>query len=291
VSISTADIKALREATGAGVLDSKKALELSDGNVEQAKEYLRKKGLDAASKKATREAKDGLVSAKLSDDGKVGVLLEVNCETDFVARTDDFKNFVNALGQQVLADSNLATAEALLAAPYLNDTSKTVSQQLTEMVAKLGENMIVRKVARFSLTGEGILSRYIHPGNRVGVLLEATGNPTDKAKFAQVVHDVALQIAAASPEYVSRADIPAEVMASKKTNYQAQLAEEKKPDNVKERIIEGKFSKWYSEVVLVDQEFVKDNSLTIAKLLESYSQQLGVEVKISRFARFELGAN
>ncbi len=273
MSISTTDIKTLREATGAGVLDCKKALESSNGNVDEAKEYLRKKGLDAASKKNSRQAKDGLVSANISADGKTGVLLEVNCETDFVARTEDFKSFTHTLLQQVASQPNLTTAEALLAAPYLNDSSKVVSEQLTEMIAKLGENMVIRRVARFSLEGDGLLGSYIHLGSRVGVLLEVTGNPSDKSKFAKAVHDVALQIVAASAEYVSREEIPADVVESKNAIYHDQIA------------------KWYAEVVLLEQPFVKDSGLSIAKLLENYSKELGTELKIARFARFELGVN
>ena len=291
MAISTEDIKLLRESTGAGVLDCKKALQETDGDIDQAIEFLRKKGLAAASKKASREANDGLVSAHISADSKIGVLVEVNCETDFVARTEDFQNFVAALVQQVATQPDVANVEALLAAPFIKNNSKTVAEQLTETIAKLGENVVVRRIARFDLRGDGLLDSYIHTGGRVGVLVDMAGGSPDNNKFARLVHDVALQIAAASPRYVSPEDVPAEAIEAEKNIYRAQLAEDKKPDNIKERIIDGKLKKWYGEVALIEQPFVKDNDLTIAQLLEKYSTELGSDIKVRRFARFELGVN
>jgi len=292
VAITTEDIKLLRESTGAGILDCKKALQETDGNIDQAIEFLRKKGLAAASKKASREANDGLVSAHISADGLLGVLVEVNCETDFVARTEDFQAFVAALVQQVANQAEAANVDTLLASPFIGDSSKTVAEKLTETIAKLGENMIIRRVARFELPAEGgMLDSYIHTGGRVGVLVDVAGGNANDSKFATLVHDVALQIAAASPRYVSPADVPADAIEAEKAIYRAQLAEDKKPDNIKERIIEGKLKKWYEEVALVEQPFVKDNDLTIAKLLEKVGKELGSEIKVRRFARFELGAS
>ncbi|MDM8526886.1 translation elongation factor Ts [Anaerolineales bacterium HSG24] len=285
MSISIVDIKVLRQSTGAGVLDCKKALQETDGDIDAAIEFLRKKGLAAAAKKASREANDGLVSASITDDGKTGVLIEVNCETDFVARTDDFKTFVDELVQLVTNNSDLTDVEALLATASYQDSSKTVSDYLQEVIAKLGENMVIRRLARYSLNGDGMLESYIHMGGRVGVLLES-GGPSDE-KAAQIVHDVALQIAAVSPQYVTTGDIPAEVIESEKEIYRAQLADDKKPDNIKERIIEGKLKKWYSEVALLEQEFVKESKMTIDKLLKSHGNNLTVR----RFTRFELGVN
>lgn len=290
MSISTADIKQLRESTGAGILDCKKALQETSGDIDQAIEFLRKKGLAAASKKTSREANEGLVSGQLSDDGQVGVLVEVNCETDFVARTEDFQNFVASLVKQVMVQPDITNAETLLAAPYIDDSSKKVSEKLTEMIAKLGENIILKNVARFDLEGNGLIDSYIHMGGRIGVLIEADGPSSDK-KFADLIHDLALQIAAASPRYVNESNVPAEVIEAEKSIYRAQLAEDKKPDDIKERIIEGKLKKWFSEVVLPNQEFVKDSSLTIAKLIKDTSKEIGTDITVRRFARFELGIN
>jgi len=286
VSITTEDIKLLRESTGAGILDCKKALTETDGDMDAAIEILRKKGLAAAAKKASREANDGLIAAQMSDDGKTAVMVEVNCETDFVARTEDFQNFVNTLLRQMMAQPEIDSAEALLAAPFIDDSSKTVQDQLTETIAKLGENMRIRQAARFDLQGGGLIDSYIHLEGRVGVLVEIDGGDADDEKFAVLVHDVALQIAAIPPLYVSETDIPAEAIAAEKDVFMAQLANENKPDNIKERIVEGKLKKWYSEVTLLNQEFVKDSDLTIAKLLKNY----GDNVKVRRFARFERGA-
>lgn len=291
MAISTEDIKLLRESTGAGVLDCKKALQEANGDIDQAIEFLRKKGLAAASKKASREANDGLVSAHISADSKIGVLVEVNCETDFVARTEDFQNFVAALVQQVATQLDVAHVKALLAAPFIKNNSKTVAEQLTETIAKLGENVVVRRIARFDLRGDGLLDSYIHTGGRVGVLVDVAGGSPDNNKFARLVHDLALQIAAASPRYVSPEEVPAEAIEAEKNIYRAQLVEDKKPDNIKERIIDGKLKKWYGEVALIEQPFVKDNDLTIAQLLEKYSRELGSDIKVRRFARFELGVN
>lgn len=289
MSISTEDIKLLRQSTGAGVLDCKKALQETDGDIDAAIEYLRKKGLAAAAKKASREANEGEVSAYVTNDRQVGVMVKVNCETDFVARTDEFKNLVAALVRQMTEQPDLQNADDLLAAPFIDDPDRTVNQMLTEVIAKLGENTIIRDAIRFDLTGNGMIDSYVHMGGRVGVLLEVGGSDPGNEKFVEFVHDLALQIAAASPRYVSQLDIPAEARQAEKEIYRAQLAEDKKPDNIKERIVEGKLNKWYSEVALLDQEFVKDNSLTISQLRDKYSKELGADLIIRRFARFEMG--
>jgi elongation factor Ts len=289
VSISTADIKQLREVTGVGILDCKKALQETEGDLDQAIELLRKKGLASAAKKTNREANEGLISAWVSDDGQTGVMIEVNCETDFVARTDDFKEFVDALVRQLAAQANIDSVEALLAAPYVDDNSQTVQERLTETIAKLGENIIVRQVARMQADG-GLVDSYIHIGGRVGVLVAMTSEAGSDG-FVELLHDLALQIAAVAPRYVSEAEVPAEVIAAEKDIYQAQLAEENKPPDIKERIIEGKVKKWYSEVTLLNHAFVKDNDLTIAQLLKNKSKELGSDLTVQGFARFELGVN
>ncbi len=287
MAITTADVKQLREMTGAGILDCKKALEDANGDVDQAVETLRKKGLAAASKKASREANEGVVTAQISSDGKVGAMIELNCETDFVARTDDFQKLAGALLRQVVAQP-IASAAALLEAPYIDNPANTVAQQLTETIAKLGENMKVARVARYELGESGIIDSYIHIGGRVGVLVEVSGGSAD---VAEMVHDIALQIAAASPRFVTEHEISAEEIEAEKNIYRAQIAEDKKPDDIKERIVEGKLRKWFAEVTLVNQEFVKDNELTIAKLLQQKGKAVGRELSVKRFARFELGAN
>ncbi len=290
MAISTADIKQLREATGAGVLDCKKALQETNGDIEQAVEYLRKKGLAAAAKKASREARDGLVKAVVSEDGKTAAMVKVSCETDFVARTEDFQQFVDALLNQVLTQPAIQNKDDLLAAPFAGEPEKTVQDKVQEIIAKLGENTIVSDAVRFELQGEGLIDSYVHMGGRVGVLVEVGGADPSNAVFAEMVHDLALQIAAASPRFVSEADVPADVIEAEKNIYRAQLADDPKPDNIKERIIEGKLKKWYEETVLLNQAFVKDSSLTIGQLLQKTGKEIGAELKVRRFARFELGA-
>jgi elongation factor Ts len=293
VTISSEAIKQLRELTGAGVLDCKKTLEEYNGDMDKAAEHLRKKGIAAAAKKESREANNGLVGAQLSADGKLAVMVEVNCETDFVARTEDFKNFVDGLVRQVTQQS-LYKVEDLLTAPYIDNPGKSVKEQVTDLIAKLGENMLVRRIARFELQGDGMLDSYIHYANfgtdpRVGVLIEVGGGSPTNDKFAALVHDLALQIAASGPSYVSAQDIPADALAAKKTAFLDELADDKKPENIKERIIEGKLQKWYGEVVLLNQVFVKDQELTVAQLLQNISKELGAQLTVRRFARFERG--
>lgn len=289
MAVTTADIKNLREMTGAGILDCKKALQESDGDIDQAVDMLRKKGLASAAKKASREANEGLVSALVSDDGKTGVMVELNCETDFVARTDDFLAFSNALVKQLFEQKGLNSAESLLAAPYIGNPANTVHQQLTETIAKLGENMMIRQATRFDLSGSGMVDSYIHIGGRVGVLIEVSGGSIDNAQFTELVHDLALQIAAASPICITEDEVPEAAIEAEKNIYRAQIEEEKKPDDIKERIIEGKIKKWYSDIVLMDQQFVKDNNYTITKLVQQRSKELNSPIKVERFARFELG--
>lgn len=289
MSVTTADIKYLREITGAGILDCKKVLQETSGNIDEAVELLRKKGLAAASKKASREANEGVVKAKVSEDGQVGVMVEVNCETDFVARTEDFQNFVDSLVRQMAAQPNIDSAEALLAAPYIDNQNNTVAGQLNEIIAKLGENTIVRNAVRFDLQGDGMIDNYIHIGGRVGVLVEVGGGSPGRPEFVELVHDLALHIAAASPRYLDESSVPAEAVEAEKTIYKAQIAEDKKPDNIKERIVDGKLKKWLGEITLVNQPFVKDNDVTISNLVAQVSKSLGSEIQIRRFARFELG--
>ncbi len=288
MAITTADIKQLREMTGAGILDCKKALEAANGDVDQAIESLRKKGLASASKKASREANDGIVKAAVSEDGHVGAMVELNCETDFVARTDDFQSFADALLRQVM-EQPIDNADSLLAAPFIDNAALTVAQQLTETIAKLGENMKVRQVARFAMAGDGIIDSYIHIGGRVGVLVELAGGSSDVV--ADLAHDLALQVAAASPQYVTEAEVPADQIEAEKGIYFAQVADDKKPDNIKERIVEGKLKKWFGEITLMNQQFVKDGDLTIAKLVQQKSKETGSPITVKRFARFELGVN
>jgi elongation factor Ts len=194
-----------------------------------------------------------------------------------------------ALVRQMMSQPGFDKVEALLTAPFIDNPDKTVNEQITEAIAKLGENIIVKRVARFDLPAEGVLDSYIHIGGRVGVLIEVLGASGDKV--TELAHDLTLQIAAASPRFVNEDDVPSETIEAERNIYRAQLAEEKKPDNIKERIIDGKLKKWYGEVALMNQEFVKDNDFTIGKLVDKFSREVGQPLTVTRFARFELGTD
>ena len=290
--ITTEMIKALREETSAGVLDCKKALEATGGDLDKAVAYLREKGLAAAAKKATREANEGLVNVLVDASSRLGAIVEVNCETDFVARTEDFKLFVETLVKQVARTPGLSEVSDLLNQPYIQDHSLSVSERLTQLVAKLGENMVLRRCGRIERDGHGLIEGYVHPGSRIGVLVYLLAGSEDVSRgapFRELVHDLALQIAAAAPEYISTEDIPSTTLEGKRSVYLSELAEDKKPDHLKERIISGKLDKWYGQTCLLRQPFVKDDTLTVGDLIRQKSQELGTPLSVKQFIRFELG--
>jgi elongation factor Ts len=292
LAVTTEMIKALRELTGAGVLDCKKALDLSNGDLDEATTFLREKGLAAAAKKAEREAGDGLVGLRVDANGRHGIILEVNCETDFVTRTDDFQTFAKALLNQLKQETEVTDVPALLARPYDLDRGITVGQRLTDLVSKLGENLVVRRMGRLDRDGYGWIEGYLHPGDRIGVILLVSAGSEDVASgaaFRELVHDLALQVAAAAPLYVAPSDIPVAELETERGKFLAQVAQEKKPDHIKERIIAGKLEKWYETVCLLRQPYIRDDSVRIADLVAQKSQQWGAPLVVERFIRFELG--
>lgn len=282
------DVMALRELTQAGMMDCKKALTECEGDFEKAKDYLREKGLAAAAKKAGRIAAEGIVSSYNSSDSGVAVIIEVNCETDFVAKTDDFHAFVDKLAEQV-AKKNPADVDELLAQDAVYASGLTVSETLNEMVAKIGEKISIRRFTRY----EGVVDTYIHLGGRIGVLvdMDAPASLKDNEEFKQVAHDVAMHIAAARPSYLNREDVPeAELEHEKEINRNMALNEEKpKPAAVIEKMLVGRIEKFYKEICLLEQLFVKDTSLSIAQVLEKASKDLGAKISVKRFTRYEMG--
>ena len=282
------DVMELRELTQAGMMDCKKALTECDGDFEKAKDYLREKGLAAAAKKAGRIAAEGIVGGFVDPKTGVGVIVEVNCETDFVAKTDNFKDFVAMVAEQV-AQKNPADVDALLAQDCISTPGTTISGMLNEAVLKIGEKISIRRFARY----EGVVDCYIHLGGRIGVLteMEAPANLKDNDTFKTVAHDISMQIAAARPTYLKREDVPAEeVEHEKEINRAMALNEEKpKPAEVIEKMLVGRIEKFYKEVCLLEQLFVKDTSMNITKLLENTSKELGAKITVKRFARFEMG--
>ncbi|PWM72231.1 MAG: elongation factor Ts [Bacillota bacterium] len=268
------DVVALRQKTGAGILDCKKALTETDGDMDKAVDYLREKGIATAAKKASRIAAEGVVAAKIA--GNVGAMVEVNCETDFVAKGDQYKEFVAGVVDYVL-ENDVKDAEALIAAKADDTVAAT---------AKIGEKIAIRRFEKY-VAENGVVESYIHMGGKVGVLVEIeTANATDEVKaFA---HDVALQIAAAKPLYVNKEDVPADVLEHEKEILRVQALNEGKPEKIIERMVEGRIVKYYEDFCLLFQKFVKDPEKTIAQVEKEVSSKAG-GVKIKRFARFEMG--
>ncbi|MBE5733490.1 MAG: elongation factor Ts [Clostridiales bacterium] len=268
------DVMDLRKKTGAGVADCKKALTETDGDMEKAIDFLREKGIATAAKKASRIAAEGIVAAKI--EGKVGALVEVNCETDFVAKGDQYKDFVNGVVDYVIAN-DVADAAALIAAKADDTIAAT---------AKIGEKIAIRRFAKYA-TENGVVESYIHMGGKVGVLVEVEGCTCDSAR--ELAHDVALQIAAAKPLYLTASEVPVEVVEHEKEILRAQALNEGKPAAIVDRMVEGRVKKYYDEFCLLNQAFVKDPSLTIEKLVKSYGDKMGKTLSIKRFTRFEMG--
>jgi elongation factor Ts len=277
-------VKTLRDKTDAGMMDCKKALKETGGDLEAAVAYLRQKGLAVAAKRADRTASEGTVWAHVAPDHKSGVLLEVNCETDFVAKTDSFVELGNRLAEQ-LAASGLATVEALLAESCPHQPNLTVSDYLNEVIAKTGEKCEIRRFVRYS--GD-MVAAYIHHGGKIGVLVELSGaGPAPEA--AAAAKDVAMQIAAANPLAVSREDVSAEAVAKEKAIFEAQARESGKPENIIEKMVTGRLEKFYKEVCLLQQAFVKNPEQTVAQYFKEVGQRLGQEIKVKRFARYQVG--
>lgn len=271
-AITASMVKELRTSTGAGMMDCKKALTEADGDMAKAVDILREKGLSQAAKKAGRIAAEGAVVSYGSEDGKVGVIVEVNCETDFVGHNEGFQTLAKSIAKQV-AVAAPADVDALLASEM---DGKTVKDLVTEAVAKIGENISVRRFERFE-SAEGQVYSYIHGGGKIGVLVDMKGGDAELGK------DVAMQVAAANPSYLNRDQVPAAELEHEKTVLSEQARNEGKPEKIIEKMVIGRINKYYKEVCLLDQEFIKDGDLTITKLLKSK----GAEV--ARFARFQLG--
>ncbi|CAH2030829.1 translation elongation factor Ts [Trichlorobacter ammonificans] len=288
MAITAAQINELRKATGAGMLDCKKALEEVGGDMEQAIDYLRKKGLAAASKKAGRAATEGMVATAVS--GNAGVLVEINSETDFVAKNDKFQDFVKQVVDHVLAKKP-ATLDELLAQPFAGDSSKTVQTLLTEAIAVIGENMQIRRFATFTAES-GAVGSYIHAGGKIGVLVEACCDNAAAAqdeRLATFLKDVAMHIAAASPLYVQRSEVPADVLEREKEIYRDKARQTGKPENIIEKIIEGQVNKFYGDICLLEQAYVKDPDKSVQQYLAETAKALGGTVTLKQFAKFVLG--
>ena len=301
MEISTSMVKELRERTGAGILDSKKALLETQGNMERAVEILREKGLARAAKKAGREAKEGLIETLSVDNGRTGVMVEVNCETDFVARTSDFKALAHEVAEQV-AGANYAgppggtlpvSRAGVPESRELGPADLPGSTNMQAAIAKLGEHIQVRRFVRYELDGKpGQVETYTHAGGRVAVMVELGADSAavaEKPEFKALAHDIALQIAAANPRYLRPEDVPADVVEQEQSIYRAQLAEEKKPAHVIDQIVKGKLQKYYEEVSLLNQPFIREEKVKIKDLIKQTAAKAGGNIEVRRFARYELG--
>jgi len=290
MEITASMVKTLRAETGAGMMDCKKALTEADGDIEKAVDILRTKGLADLAKKAGRATFEGIIGSYVADDGRSGVLVEVNCETDFVALNDDFKTFVASIAKHIAASAP-EDVPALMAQPFVERPELTVEKYLGEYVAKLGENMVISRFTRYEVSDNGVIGAYVHGVGNIGVLVQlATDSAASQApELATLLKDLAMQVAASAPIAVSEEQVSAEVIEHEKSIYMAQAAETGKPEQIQLKIAEGRLQKFFKEVCLLEQLFVKDPDITVGKLVTSVGRELGIDIKVVRFTRFLLG--
>lgn len=283
MSITAAMVSELRKKTGAGMMDCKKALTETGGNMEEAVDFLRKKGLSAAAKKSGRIAAEGMVVAV--SDGAVGALVEVNAETDFVAKNDAFKAFADGIGQVVLGTA-AADVEALKNLAYPG-TGRNVAEELTHQIATIGENMDIRRFEQID-AGQGVVSSYVHGAGKIGVLIELQTESTD-AKIDELGKQIAMHVAAAAPQYLNRDSVPSAVVDKEKEIMRVKALDSGKPENIVDKIITGQINKYFGEVCLLEQAFVIDPDQKIGKVVEALAKELGTEIKLNSYARYQLG--
>jgi elongation factor Ts len=276
-------VSELRKATGAGMMDCKKALTETAGNMEEAIDFLRKKGLSAAAKKSGRVASEGIVAAESK--GAIGAIVEVNAETDFVAKNDAFQEFVNGVRDIVLA-SPVDDVEALNAMAYPG-SGRTVAEELTHQIATIGENMSIRRLARID-AGEGVVTSYVHGAGKIGVLVELKTTANDE-RINELGKQIAMHVAAAAPQYLNRDEVPTELVEKEKEIMRVKALESGKPENIVEKIIAGQINKFFGDVCLVEQAFVIDPDQTVQKVIDACAKQVGTPIVLSSYVRFQLG--
>jgi elongation factor Ts len=305
--ISAQLVKQLRERTGAGMMECKKALVEANGDIGEAEVVLRKRGIAAATKKETRSTKQGLVASHIAENGKVGVLVEVNCESDFVARTDDFVTLTNDIAAHIAQTKpkhvrvediteqereNFKAHEALYEQKFVHDQNTTIGELVKTKIAKLGENISVSRFTVYEVKGTGVVGSYIHTGAQIGVLLEtelSSAEVAGKEDFKVLLRDLAMQIAAAHPQYVNKEAVPADVLAKEKSIQRDRALNEGKPEKMVDKIAEGRLSKFYEEVCLLEQPFIRENTISVSELIKTAAGKLGGNINVSRFVRFKVG--
>jgi elongation factor Ts len=280
-------VKTLRERTGAGMMECRNALVEANGNLEDAEVVLRKRGAASAAKKATRSAKQGTIVVKIAADGASAVIVEVNCESDFVARTDDFQSLAGDIAEHI-ASSKAETVEAVLAEPFLKDTSVKVEDFIKGKIAKVGENIILPRFERLSVSG-GSISSYIHAGAQLAVALVLTSTAGSSDALVALGKDLAMQVAAADPKYIRREQVDPAHLAKEAEIARDRARNEGKPEKILDKIVEGRLTKFYEEVCLIEQPFIKDNALTVTELIKQKSKETGGDIDVVKFVRFKVG--
>ncbi len=283
MSITAAMVSELRKKTGAGMMDCKKALNETGGNMDEAVDFLRKKGLAAAAKKSGRVAAEGSVA--VASEGTVGVVVEINAETDFVAKNDAFQSFVGGVTEVVLKNE-IADVEALKALAFPG-TGRNVEEELTHQIATIGENMSLRRFARVD-AGEGVVASYVHGAGKIGVLVELQTASADE-RVVELGKQIAMHVAAAAPQYLVRDEVPADIVDKEKEIMRVKAIESGKPENIVDKIILGQINKYYGEVCLLEQAFVIDPDQKVGKVVEALGKELGTPIKLNSFVRYQLG--
>ena len=278
MGVSMQEIKELRERTGAGVLDCKKALSKKDGDVEAAVEYLREKGIADAAKKSGRVAAEGMVNVKINENLNEGLIVEVNSETDFVAKNDNFQDLVSNISEHIM-NSDKKNVDSLLKEKWYDNENKDVNTVLKEAIANIGENINLRRFEKY--TTDGFLHGYIHMNGKIGVLVDFAGEANDEN--LEIANNIAMHIAAKAPEYISRDTVSEEAIEKEKKIYKEQMLNEGKPEHIIDNIVDGKINKYFTQICLVEQEYVKDTDMTVGDLMEN------TDLEVNNFVRYELG--
>ena len=305
--ISAQLVKQLRDRTGAGMMECKKALQEANGDLAEAEIILRKRGIAAATKKESRSTKQGLIASFISPNAKLGVLVEVNCESDFVARTEDFQTLASDIAAHIAETrpkvvrveevteaerANLKNHEALYEQKFTKDQNTTIAELVKTKIAKLGENISVSRFVIYEVNGAGVAGSYVHAGSQIGVLLEVkTGTDAviQKSEFKTLVKDIAMQVAAANPQYLNKESVPADVLQKERDIQRERALNEGKPEKMVDKIAEGRMSKFYEEVCLLEQPFIRENTISVGELIRTASGKLADNLQIARFVRFKVG--
>ncbi|MFL6350486.1 MAG: translation elongation factor Ts [Bryobacteraceae bacterium] len=300
-------VKKLRERTGAGIMDCKRALVEANGDLPQAEIVLRKQGIAAASRKESRSTKQGLIGSFISPNAKLGALVEVNCESDFVARTEDFQILTADVAAHIAETkpklvrleevteaerANFRDHQALYEQKFAKDQSTTVGELVKTKIAKLGENIAISRFVFFEVKRNGVVGTYIHTGGQIGVLLEvntSSDDVTQKSEFSTLVRDIAMQIAAAAPQCVSKEDVAKELLERESDIQRERARGEGKPEKMLDKIVEGRMSKFYEEICLLEQPFIRENTISVGELIRSTAAKVGGDISIARFVRYKVG--